>query len=154
VDILARLEGGSVSSMHGETKGERLMRIFELRRDVDETGISGTGTVARGIILPDGKCVLYWLTEHTSITIYDSVDEVVAIHGHAGKTRVIEVADLDFVKLSSLVMNWYQDQYEGVENDFVKERGKNYPYMWNQREDFAKMFVFRPLDEVRDESSG
>jgi hypothetical protein len=69
------------------------MRLFELRRNEDESGISGTGTVAQGVIFESGKCVLSWLTEHTSVAIYDSIDEVIAIHGHNGKTDVVQIAE-------------------------------------------------------------
>lgn len=66
----------------------RLPRPFLLVRDIDETGISGTGVVARGCQFADGVCVLTWLTQHTSTAIYASIAEVRAIHGHDGKTRI------------------------------------------------------------------
>ncbi len=67
------------------------MRLFELRRDVDETGTSGTGTVAQGVIFDNGWVAMTWLTEHTSVAFYTSADKVVAIHGHDGKTRLVEL---------------------------------------------------------------
>ena len=36
------------------------MKLFELRRDVDETGISGTGTVAQGVIFDDRPVTLVY----------------------------------------------------------------------------------------------
>jgi len=65
-----------------------LYTTFELVRDEDETGVSGTGIVASGIIWQDGKCAMHWHTAHTSTTTYDSLEDLIAIHGHSGKTRV------------------------------------------------------------------
>lgn len=64
------------------------MRTFFLVRDEDETGISGTGIVAEGILFSCGKCVLSWVTQYKSIAVYDSLDELIAIHGHNGRTHV------------------------------------------------------------------
>ena len=62
---------------------------FYLQRDIDESGISGTGIVAVGVVLPSGACVLEWTTFHSSIALYKNIADVEAIHGHEGKTKVI-----------------------------------------------------------------
>ncbi len=64
------------------------MKCFYLWRTEDESGVSGTGRVAQGFIADNGKVSLFWLSEHPSVTIYDNIGEVKAIHGHAGKTEV------------------------------------------------------------------
>lgn len=64
------------------------MRRFYLRRLVDETGISGTGLVAEGVVFGSGRCVLTWRTAWTSIAVYDDIAALEAIHGHGGRTRV------------------------------------------------------------------
>ena len=64
------------------------MKCFYLWRTEDESGISGTGRVAQGFIADNGKVALFWLSEHPSVTIYDNIGEVKAIHGHSGKTEV------------------------------------------------------------------
>jgi hypothetical protein len=66
------------------------MKIFYLKRLEDESGVSGTGRVAQGFIFDNGKVALTWLSEHPSITIYDNIGEVHAIHSHDGKTEFIE----------------------------------------------------------------
>ena len=66
------------------------MKIFYLKREEDESGISGTGRVAQGFVFDNGKVAVTWLSEHPSVTVYDSIGEVHAIHGHGGKT-VIEM---------------------------------------------------------------
>jgi len=65
------------------------MRTFTLQRDEDETGVSGTGKVAEGVQFSNGKCAMSWLSDLTSIAIYNCIEDVIAIHGHEGKTRVV-----------------------------------------------------------------
>jgi hypothetical protein len=55
------------------------------------TGVSGTGLIAQGIEFDSGRCVIEWLTSINSIAIYQSIDDVIAIHGHEGKTIVTYV---------------------------------------------------------------
>ena len=62
---------------------------FYLKREVDDSGVSGTGVVAHGVILRNGWCVLDWMTTHTSVGIYPSLEELEKIHGHGGHTKII-----------------------------------------------------------------
>lgn len=62
---------------------------FYLQRNEDESGISGTGVVARGVILPSGACVMEWLTFHSSVALYKNIQDVESIHGHGGKTQIV-----------------------------------------------------------------
>lgn len=64
------------------------MQTFKLYRDEDPSGVSGVGFVAEGVQFASGKCVLAWTTAVQSIAVYDSIADLVAIHGHDGKTRV------------------------------------------------------------------
>jgi hypothetical protein len=66
-----------------------MTRRFELHRDEDETGISGTGIVAEGLCFSDGSVAMRWITAHTSTAIYQDMTDVVLIHGHNGKTKVV-----------------------------------------------------------------
>lgn len=65
------------------------MRNFLLYRGEDETGISGTGLVAEGVEFYNGQCVLQWLTKPGSIGVYNSLEDLLVIHGHQGKTKAI-----------------------------------------------------------------
>lgn len=65
------------------------MKAFDLVRDIDETGISGTGPVAEGAVFSDGRVAMRWITSNRSTCFYESIDDVHAIHGHNGKTRVV-----------------------------------------------------------------
>jgi hypothetical protein len=90
------------------SKRKNGMKIFYLNRTEDESGISGTGRVAQGFIFDNGKVAVTWLSEHPSVTVYDSIGEVHAIHGHGGKTEVVMEPDYKkaFGELKSFVDNF------------------------------------------------
>jgi hypothetical protein len=71
------------------------MQAFYLNRLVDKSQVSGTGFVAEGVVFSNGKCVLTWLSEHPSVAVYDSLEEVEKIHGHDGLTRIVFADDLE-----------------------------------------------------------
>lgn len=73
------------------------MRRFELHRIEDKTGISGTGRIAEGVLFSDGRCVMRWLTQYRSMGVYDSIQDLEAIHGHGGTTKFVFI---DFDRLS------------------------------------------------------
>jgi hypothetical protein len=64
------------------------MRRFFLVRDIDESGCSGTGLVAQGLEFDSGRAVMEWLVPPCSINIFESVEELISVHGHSGKSRV------------------------------------------------------------------
>ena len=49
-----------------------------------------------------------WLSEHPSVTVYDNIGEVRAIHGHDGKTEVVMEPDYKrgFGELKSFIDNF------------------------------------------------
>ena len=66
------------------------MRRFHLARDVDHSGVSGTGIVARGYRLPFGLALLWWPGAHPTVTVHlHGMGSVQAIHGHGGSTRIV-----------------------------------------------------------------
>jgi hypothetical protein len=69
------------------------MKVFYLQREEDESGVSGTGRIAQGIVFDNGKVALTWLSDHPSVTVYDNIGEVRAIHGHEGKTDLVMETD-------------------------------------------------------------
>lgn len=73
------------------TKMEKCMgmRRFHFLRLEDASGISGCGVVAEGVIFSNGKVALEWLSNHASINLYDSIDDVEFVHGHEGRTKII-----------------------------------------------------------------
>lgn len=66
------------------------MKRFYLVRREDVSGTSGVGTVAEGVEFDDGTgAVLHWLTKLSSTAVYRSMADLVAIHGHDGRTQVV-----------------------------------------------------------------
>ncbi len=63
---------------------------FVLVRHEDETGVSGTGPVAEGVVFSDyGRVGMTWTTQHASTCFYPDVATVERIHGHNGKTLIV-----------------------------------------------------------------
>lgn len=74
------------------------MRRFYLQRNVDVTGISGTGLVVHGVEFPDGTVVTKWNGRISQTCLWASIEDMVDIHGHDGLTSVVwidEVGDCD-----------------------------------------------------------
>ncbi len=68
------------------------LRRFVLRRHQDDSGISGVGVVAEGVVFSDRSAVLHWLTATACVAVYRSLADLLAIHGHGGRT-VVEWVD-------------------------------------------------------------
>jgi hypothetical protein len=71
---------------------EELPRMFALWRHRDPTGQSGTGVVLFGVAFPGGPVLTRWRGLTTGIYqlgLWNSVDEVLAVHGHRGATELI-----------------------------------------------------------------
>lgn len=64
------------------------MRTFKTVRTHDVSGVSGTGVVTEGVEFTDGTVVLKWLTSTSSTAFYNSIEDVIAIHGHEGSTTI------------------------------------------------------------------
>lgn len=63
--------------------------MFYLMRRHDHSGVSGTGVVAEGIEFSDGRVAMRWLTDTASTCVYDSMDDLIGVHGHGGSTEVV-----------------------------------------------------------------
>jgi hypothetical protein len=81
-------------------------RRFELHRDVDVSGISGTGVVADGVRFPDGSVAIRWRGERPSSVFWSDMEHVVAIHGHSGSTRVVWRDPSEDVPTADWSMSW------------------------------------------------
>ncbi|MEV0840522.1 hypothetical protein AB0I55_13315 [Actinocatenispora sera] len=71
---------------------DELPRLFALWRHRDPTGQSGTGVVLFGVAFPGGPVLTRWRGLTTGIYqlgLWNSVDEVLAVHGHRGATELI-----------------------------------------------------------------
>jgi creatinine amidohydrolase/Fe(II)-dependent formamide hydrolase-like protein len=72
------------------------MKYYRLNRIEDATGNSGTGHVAEVIVGGPGTAIVLWSEDSnalgvSSIVVYaGGIDDVIAVHGHGGKTRLEE----------------------------------------------------------------
>jgi hypothetical protein len=66
-------------------------RRFHFARDVDVSGVSGTGVVATGVLFADGQAVVRWIVDDKpqSTVVYADLVDAELIHGHDGKTRLV-----------------------------------------------------------------
>jgi hypothetical protein len=93
-DRSRRSECGSSTNgkpMTQETKppsSSSQMRRFVLVRVEDYTGVSGTGEVAEGTVFTSGLAVIHWLREPFAVGVYQTLDNVVSVHGHEGRTQL------------------------------------------------------------------
>ncbi|MEV6413886.1 hypothetical protein [Kribbella sp. NPDC051718] len=78
--------GGASPSAAAGGPAAPLPRTFELVRLVDHSGVSGPGLVAYGVQFPSGRVALHWHSNRPSTAAWDSVDDMLAVHGHGGDT--------------------------------------------------------------------
>ena len=64
---------------------------FYMNRLSDVTGVSGTGRVVSGVIMPSGKVLLEWQSPHQTIGIYDNIQQFLTIHveSHPDSNEVV-----------------------------------------------------------------
>ena len=65
------------------------MKMFDMVRDADVSGVSGTGYVAEAVEFSDGTVVIRWSGQWRSTATYVSMYEAIQIHGHEGRTRFL-----------------------------------------------------------------
>jgi hypothetical protein len=65
------------------------MRRFHFNRVEDASGVSGTGRVAEGVLFDNGLVALTWNSVHKCVNVYTSLAEMMAVHGHEGKTVMV-----------------------------------------------------------------
>lgn len=74
------------------------MRTFKLIREVDTSGVSGTGLVALGLEDALGRVFLAWVVSAKigpntrrpieTLTVFASIQDVSDLHGHGGASHV------------------------------------------------------------------
>lgn len=81
-----------------------MSKRFHFDRKEDASGISGTGRVADGVLFDNGLIALTWNSVHKCVNIYTSLAEMMAVHGHEGRTTIVWVdGDPDALPLEPLV---------------------------------------------------
>ncbi|MEV6523064.1 hypothetical protein AB0M43_14030 [Longispora sp. NPDC051575] len=82
------------SPRDGDPDMPRPPRRFALRRWDDPTGVSGLGIVGYGVAWSDDRVVLRWLGTTTGVAqfcVFDSLDDLMRVHGHGGRSEVVWV---------------------------------------------------------------
>ena len=87
---------GCANQTKGESMARKLkpisstsqMRRFMLIRVEDLTGVSGTGEVAEGTVFSSGLAVIHWLREPYAMGVYQTLEDVISVHGHEGRTQL------------------------------------------------------------------
>lgn len=85
-------------------------------RDKDETGMSGCGAVAQVAVFVDGSACLRWMKSSnaakvSSTVFYDSVDDLIFVHGH-GERRTGRL--VDFIQPGDLVFVSSMEGFGGL----------------------------------------
>jgi hypothetical protein len=57
-----------------------MAKLFKMIRKHDTSGVSGTGHVLTGVIFDDGSVVVRWHSKTSSIGIWKSFDDFLAVH--------------------------------------------------------------------------
>lgn len=112
------------------------MQLIELRETDRSDGLSyRKDTIAQGVIFDNGQCSLCWLGHWSSVNIYSSVEDLVAIHGHEGKRVVVQVVDYSEV-VEGLLVTEAQDGFENIKAGLSKSG----EYLFEERGKLAKLF--------------
>jgi len=92
-------KGESLNKKNNQNANTSRMRRFIMVRIKDLTGVSGTGAVAEGTVFTDGLSVIHWLREPYSTGVYQTLDDVIAIHGHEGGTYLHFIDENEMMEL-------------------------------------------------------
>ena len=65
-----------------------MLRRFAMVRHSDPSGVSGVGVVAHGVQFDDGQVAVRWVSEVPSTSLWNSVADLLAVHGHRGATVI------------------------------------------------------------------
>jgi hypothetical protein len=74
------------------------VKAYYLYRTEDVSRTSGTGNVAQVAVFDDGAAVVRWIggmnsSGISSTTVFDSIDDLIKIHGHQGRTVLEPIFD-------------------------------------------------------------
>ncbi len=56
------------------------MRRFKLRRDIDESGLSGTGDVVEGVQFWNGQVAITWRSPQTVVSVFPNIEVFERVH--------------------------------------------------------------------------
>lgn len=123
-----------------------MLRRFELHRDQDPGGVSGTGVVADGVAFPDDVVMLRWRGAWpTSICWYDrGIAAVEHIHGHGGRTRLVWVDD----PRAEVLAQRFHEAYERLAPHFSYQTRAESAVPWNEVPDANRQLMVAVCEEI------
>ena len=92
-------KGNSLTKKVNQNSTICRMRRFILFRIKDATGVSETGVVAEGTVFTDGLSVIHWLREPYAMSVYPTLNDVIAVHGHEGGTQLHFIDENEMTQL-------------------------------------------------------
>lgn len=142
--------------------GQRL-KIFDMERQNDESGISGTGLVASGIVFPDGKVSIRWNTETSSTTEFDTFEDFLDIHvrPHGGNhTKIhfykLKEGDVKEFKKAIEAGKKVSKEVQKIESHFAQQLLKIFKKQLRTRlktlDDDSPALVMKEIDAIVSES--
>ena len=87
-DCRNQAKGENMARKQNHISSTSQMRRFVLIRVEDLTGVSGTGEVAEGTVFSSGLAVIHWLREPYAMGVYQTLEDVISVHGHEGRTQL------------------------------------------------------------------
>lgn len=69
------------------------MKLYEMIRDEDVSGVSGTGPVAEVVVFDTGWTAVSfygYTADVPNVIVYSRFSDAEKIHGHEGRTRLVE----------------------------------------------------------------
>jgi hypothetical protein len=95
-----------------------------------------------GVIFADGKCAIRWLTAKRSVTVWDSFEDMMDIHGHPEygsrliwrEVQDVNPAELELAKLKQAVSEvYYATKWKSTDGMAEKDADK----LWQALRDAA-----------------
>jgi len=65
------------------------MKLFQLNRIIDKSGVSGLGIIAEGVLFSNGKICIRWIGQYSSLVIWDSIEDLKNVNLHNNNTEII-----------------------------------------------------------------
>jgi hypothetical protein len=91
-------------------------QVFVLLRIRDDSGVSGTGVVAEGVVWWNGSASACWRGDTPSVAFFPGgVAAIEAVHGHGGDTWVHYIDGPDALAELEALKAWMTDPHPGHE---------------------------------------
>lgn len=122
-----------------KSKGSAI-QVFDMIRENDESGISGSGHVASGAIFPDGVTAIRWLTETGSTSTFDTFEDFKKVHvdshpGNKTQLRMYSLSPADTSKMLKAIDSQaaLAGSRDKLEDRFTRKLEKEYFKALNEK---------------------